>query len=103
MASPLGDPNSHLDQLIADKKLAVTTGAIQVAIAIAATTTNVTVNTSTNPPTVTPADLGSRTFASLGMDDPLVAIFKANLKVLLDFIADEIDNLPDNANMNIGK
>src|ERR1022692_1636087 len=102
MPSPPADPNKHLDSLI-QGQLAVTTGAIQVAIAIAATTTVVTVDTTTTPPTINPPDLDAKTFADVGMDDSLVSIFKANLKVLLSEISSDIDKLPDNANMNIGK
>jgi len=95
--------DAHMDSLIADKGLPITTGALQVIIAIASVTTMVTVKTSTKPPTVVPDDLSSRTFAEVGLDDDGVAVFKENLKVLLDFIAAEIDKLPDNKNVNIGK
>jgi hypothetical protein len=95
--------DAHLDGLIAAKGLEITTGALQVIIAIASVTTTVTVNTKVKPPQITPPNLSSLTFAQVGLDDEGVAVFKHNLKILLDFIATEIDKLPDNKNVNIGK
>lgn len=97
------DPNATLAGLIQGQHIAVTTGAIQVAIAIASVTTVVTVNAAAVPPTVDPPDLASRSFADVGMDDNQVAVFKANLKILLKSISSDIDQLPDSASLNIGK
>lgn len=87
----------------AGKPANVTTGALQVVEALAAVTDLVTVDTSKKPPVVTPPDLPDKTFAQVGLDDAGVAVFKTNLKVLLDFIAAAIDQLPDNSNVTIGK
>jgi hypothetical protein len=90
--------------LIRKKEAAITDGALQIVIAIASVTTLVTVDTSQDPPVFEPEDLGSLTFGDprVGLTDPGVAIFKANLKILLPQIADDIDEIPDNANLNIG-
>ena len=90
--------------LIKKKEAAVTDGAIQVVMAIASVTTLVTVDTTKNPPVFEPDDLGSLTFGDprVGLTNEGVSIFKANLKILLPLIADDIDEIPDNANLNIG-
>ena len=90
--------------LIKKKEATVTDGAIQVVIAIASVTSLVTVDTTQNPPVFDPDDLGSLTFADprVGMTNEGVAIFKANLKILLPKIAGDIAEIPDNANLNIG-
>jgi hypothetical protein len=90
--------------LIKKKEAAVTDGAIQVVMAIASVTTLVTVDTTKNPPVFEPDDLGSLTFGDprVGLTNEGVSIFKANLKILLPTIADDIDEIPDNANLNIG-
>lgn len=94
-----------LTALIKEKQAVVTDGSIQVVIAIASVTTLVTVDTSRNPPAFDPDDLGSLTFGDprVGLTDEGVAIFKANLKMLLPSIGDDIDRLPDNADLNIGE
>ena len=93
-----------LAALIRKKEAAVTDGAIQIVIAIASVTTLVTVDTTQDPPAFEPSNLGELTFGdpNVGMTDEGVAIFKANLKILLPEIADDIDQIPDNANLNIG-
>ena len=93
-----------LAALIRKKEEAVTDGAIQIVIAIASVTTLVTVDTTQDPPAFEPSDLGELTFGDprVGLTDQGVAIFKANLKILLPQIADDIDQIPDNANLNIG-
>ena len=104
------DPRSGSDArevmaaLIKKKEATVTDGAIQVVIAIASVTSLVTVDTTQNPPVFDPDDLGSLTFADprVGMTKEGGAIFKANLKILLPKIADDIAEIPDNANLNIG-
>jgi hypothetical protein len=90
--------------LIKKKQESVTDGAIQVVMAIASVTTLVTVDTTQDPPAFEPDDLGTLTFGDprVGLTDEGVAIFKANLKILLPTIADDIDELPDNANLHIG-
>jgi hypothetical protein len=97
------DPNDAMDELIQAKGLEVTTGSIQVIIALASVTTVVTINTSVKPPAIQPPNLGEKTFKDVGLDDDGVAVFKENLKVLLDFIPGEIDKLPDNSNVKISK
>jgi hypothetical protein len=93
-----------LAALIREKEAGVTDGAIQVVIAIASVTTLVTVDTTQDPPVFDPDDLGTMTFGDprVGLTDDGVAIFKANLRVLLPQIAGDIDQIPDNANLNIG-
>ena len=90
--------------LIKKKQESVTDGAIQVVMAIASVTSLVTVDTTQDPPAFDPDDLGSLTFGDprVGLTNEGVAIFKANLKILLPTIAADIDEIPDNANLNIG-
>jgi hypothetical protein len=90
--------------LIKKKQAAVTDGAIQVVMAIASVTSLVTVDSTQDPPAFEPDDLGSLTFGDprVGLTNEGVAIFKANLKILLPTITDDIDQIPDNANLNIG-
>jgi len=97
------DANAILDELIKDKQLEISTGALQVVIAIASVTNTVTVNTSVKPVEIKPPNLPDLTFADVGLGDDDVAVFKHNLKVLLDFIANQIDQLPENSNLKIGK
>jgi hypothetical protein len=100
-----GGAQRVLAALIEEKEATVTDGALQVVIAIASVTTLVTVDATQDPPVFEPEDLGSLTFGDprVGLTDEGVAIFKANLKVLLPRIADDIDQIPDNANLNIGE
>jgi hypothetical protein len=93
-----------LAALIRKKEAQVTDGALQIVIAIASVTTLVTVDAQQDPPVFDPPDLGTLTFNDprVGMTDEGVAIFKANLKILLPKISDDIDEIPDNANLNIG-
>ena len=93
-----------LAALIRKKEGTVTDGAIQIVIATASVTTLVTVDTTQDPPAFEPSDLGTLTFNDprVGMTDQGVAIFKANLKILLPQIVDDIDQIPDNASLNIG-
>jgi hypothetical protein len=89
--------------LIRKKEAQVTDGAIQIVMAIASVTTLVTVDLTQDPPVFDPEDLGSLTFNDprVGMSDEQMAMFKANLKFLLPQIVDEIDQIPDNANLTI--
>ncbi len=102
--TPAASARETLAALIRKKEAVITDGAIQIVIAIASVTTLVTVDTTQDPPVFDPEDLGSLTFGDprVGMTDQGVAIFKANLKILLPQIADDIDQIPDNANLNIG-
>jgi hypothetical protein len=90
--------------LIRKKQAAVTDGAIQVVMAIASVTSLVTVDSTQDPPAFEPDDLGSLTFGDprVGLTNEGVAIFKANLKILLPTITDDIHEIPDNASLNIG-
>jgi hypothetical protein len=93
-----------LASLIREKEAVVTDGALQVIIALASATTLVTVDTTQEPPAVEPENLGTLTFndPQVGLADDDMPIFKANLKTLLPQIGNDIDQIPDNANLNIG-
>jgi hypothetical protein len=95
----------RLATLIREKETAVGDGSVQVLLAIAAVSTLVTVDTSTNPPTVTPENIGSLTFGDplVGLADKDMPTFKSNLKCMLRKIAREIDKIPDSASLNIGE
>jgi hypothetical protein len=97
--------HKKLDDLIAGKQLAIGDGSIQVVIAIASITNLVTVDTSKDPPTVSPDNLGDLTFndPAVGISDDQMPIFRANLKTLLPLIGDDIDQIPDNSNLPIAK
>ena len=103
-ARSANDARQVMAALIRKKEAAVTDGAIQVVMAIASVTSLVTVDTTQNPPVFDPEDLGTLTFGDprVGLTNEGVSIFKANLKILLATIADDIDEIPDNANLNIG-
>lgn len=103
-STPSDTAQGTLAALIKKKEAAVTDGAIQVVIAVASVTALVTVDTTQEPPVFEPEDLGSLTFGDprVGLSDEGVAIFKANLKILLPQIAGDIDEIPDNASLNIG-
>jgi hypothetical protein len=103
-ARSASDAREVMAALIKKKEAVVTDGAIQVVMAIASVTTLVTVDTTQNPPVFDPDDLGSLTFGDprVGLTNEGVSIFKANLKILLPVIAEDIDEIPDNANLNIG-
>ena len=97
-------PREVMAALIKKKQESVTDGAIQVVMAIASVTSLVTVDTTQDPPAFDPDDLGTLTFGDprVGLTNEQVAIFKANLKILLPTITDDIDEIPDNADLNIG-
>jgi hypothetical protein len=103
-SAPAETAREALAALIRAKQATITDGAIQVVIAIASVTTLVTVDTTQNPPAFDPDDLGSLTFGDprVGLTDEGVAIFKANLRMLLPQIAEDIDRIPDHADLNIG-
>ena len=96
---------ARLEALISEREAVVGDGSLQVVIAIASVTTLVTVDTAQRPPVVTPANLGALTFndPQVGMSNAQVAIFKANLKLLLPQISADIDLIPDNANLQIAQ
>jgi hypothetical protein len=99
-----GPAREAMASLIREKEAAVTDGALQVIIALASVTTLVTVDTTQDPPAFEPENLGTLTFndSQVGLADEDMAIFKANLKTLLPQIGDDIDQIPDNASLNIG-
>src|ERR1700721_1097354 len=94
-----------INNLIATKQAAVgpKDGRLEVALAIAATTALVTVDASTTPFTTNPDDLFDRTFddPKVGISDDQMAVFKANLTVLLPEITDDIAQIPENAALPI--
>jgi len=96
-----------MNSLIATKQAAVgpKDGRLEVALAISATTTLVTVDASTTPFTTIPDDLFDRTFndAKVGISDDQMSIFKANLTVLLPEITDDIAQIPENSALPIEK
>ena len=96
---------ARVEALISEREAVVGDGSLQVVIAIASVTTLVTVDTTQDPPVVTPGNLGALTFndPQVGMSNAQVAIFKANLKLLLPQISADIDLIPDNANLQIAQ
>lgn len=92
-------------RMIREKQEAIGDGGLQVLLALASVTTLVTIDTTTTPPTVTPANIGLLTFGdpSIGLTDEGMRIFKANLTILLPQIADDIESIPASAALNIGK
>ena len=97
--------HDKLNKMIAAKEQEIGDGGVQVAMAIASVTTLVTVDTSQDPVVVTPDNLGDLTFddPAVGMSDDQMPIFKANLKILLPLIADDISQIPDNSKLLISK
>src|SRR6266567_8562370 len=97
----------QINRLIAAKQASLEPddGRLQVALAIAATTNLVTVDTTTTPFETDPNDLFDRTFndQKVGLSDDQMAVFKANLTVLLPSIASDIDQIPENAALPIEK
>jgi hypothetical protein len=96
-----------INSLIATKQASVgpKDGRLEVALAIAATTALVTVDASTTPFSTNPDDLFDRTFddSKVGISDDQMAVFKANLTVLLPEITDDIAQIPENAALPIEK
>lgn len=92
-----------LDRLIAAKEQAAGDGSLQVILAIASCSGLVTVDLTQSPPVVTPPNLGALTFnhPSVGLSNTQMAIFKANLAVLLPEIDDDIAQIPENAGLKI--
>jgi hypothetical protein len=104
-AASLEAAHKKLDDLIADKQVTIGDGSIQVVMAVASITNLVTVDTSQDPPAVSPANLGDLTFddPAVGISDDQMPIFRANLKTLLPLIGDDIDQIPDNSKLPIAK
>jgi hypothetical protein len=98
---------AQLDGMITAKQASMgpKDGQLQIALAIAATTTLVTVNTTSIPFSVDPDDLFDLTFsdAKVGISDDQMPVFKANLTVLLSEITSDIAQIPENASLPIGK
>lgn len=96
-----------MNSLIATKQAAIgpKDGRLEVALAISATTALVTVDASTTPFSTNPDDLFDRIFndAKVGISDDQMAIFKANLTVLLPEITDDIAQIPENSALPIEK
>jgi hypothetical protein len=92
-----------MDRLISAKEREIGDGSLQVFLAIASVTSLVTIDTSTTPPTIEPADLAQLTFShvKVGLSNTQMAIFKANLAILLPKIAADIAKIPENAALKI--
>jgi len=78
-------------------------GRLEVVTAIADTTDLVTLDPTTEPPTVEPEDLFDLTFNDnrVGIDDEQMRLFKASLEELLPEITSDIERIPNNANLVI--
>ena len=98
--------NAHMDSLIAAHADTAQDGRLEVATAIAMTTSLVTVTAGGDTFTTIPADLFARTFNDnqVGITtSDLMRVFLANLKVLLPQISDTIDQIPENPAIQIEK
>jgi len=98
---------TRLDSLIAVKKLSMgpTDGRIQVALAIAAVSSLVSVDATKNPFQTVPPSLFGLTFndPKVGISDAQMPVFKADLVHLLPQIAADISDIPENASLVIEK
>lgn len=92
-----------LERMIAEKQQEVGDGSLQVIMAIASCTSLVTVDLTRNPPRVTPPNLGSLRFNDplVGLSNTQMAVFKANLAILLPLIAEDVAKIPENAGLKI--
>ena len=83
--------------------MAIKDGRLEVVTAIADTTDLVTIDPTTDPPTVEPDDLFDLTFNDdrVGIDDDQMRLFKASLEELLPEITSDIERIPNNANVVI--
>lgn len=81
--------------------MAIKDGRLEVVTAIADTTDLVTVDPTTNPPTVKPENLFDLTFNDerVGIDDSQMRLFKASLEELLPEITSDIERIPNNSNL----
>jgi hypothetical protein len=95
---------AHMEGLIAAHEATAQDGRLEVATALAMTSSLVTVNATTEPFTTIPANLLALTFDDnqVGIDTAdLVRTFVANLKSLLPGIAANLDQIPENPAMQI--
>ena len=83
--------------------MAIKDGRLEVVTAIADTTDLVTVDPTTEPPTVVPENLFDRRFNDdrVGIDDSQMRLFKASLEELLPEISRDIERIPNNSNLLI--
>lgn len=107
--APAGDGSSgrnpQLDSLIAAKKQLSEPqdGRIEIATAIAAVSSLVTVDASKHPFQTVPPNLFQLTFNNklVGISDDQMPVFKANLTQLLTQIATDITQIPENSALSI--
>ena len=83
--------------------MAIKDGRIEVVSAIADTTDLVTIDTTTDPPTVEPEGLFDLRFNDdrVGIDNNQMRLFKASLEELLPEISRDIERIPNNSNLLI--
>lgn len=83
--------------------MAIKDGRLEVATAIADTTSLVTVDPTTQPFTTDPADLFDLRFNDdqVGIDNNQMRFFKASLEELLPEITNSIEKIPNNSNLVI--
>jgi hypothetical protein len=94
----------HMEGLIAAHQATAQDGRLEVATALAMTSSKVTVDATTDPFATVPADAFDRTFDDnqIGINTAdLVRLFIANLKSLLPGIASSLDQIPENPAMKI--
>jgi hypothetical protein len=95
---------AHMEGLIAAHEATAQDGRLEVATALAMTSSLVTVDASTEPFSTTPENLFTLTFDDnqVGINTgDLVRTFLANLKSLLPQIATNLDQVPENPAMQI--
>ena len=95
---------THMEGLIAAHAATAKDGRLEVATALAMTSSKITVDASVIPFTTVPADTFDRTFDDnqIGINTgDLVRLFIANLKSLLPGIASSLDQIPENPAMQI--
>jgi hypothetical protein len=97
-------PTGLMREMLAAAESAAHDGSLEIALAIAATTDRVTVDTTTTPFEARPDNLFELTFNDehVGLSNDQMAIFKANLGVLLPALKRDIAAIPENANLLIG-
>ena len=95
---------THMEGLIAAHEATAKDGRLEVATALAMTSSKVTVDATATPFTTVPADAFDRTFDDnqIGINTgDLVRLFIANLKSLLPRIASSLAQIPENPAMQI--
>jgi hypothetical protein len=97
-------PAGLMREMLAAAESAAHDGSLEIALAIAATTDRVTVDTRSTPFATRPDNLFELTFndENVGLSNDQMAIFKANLGVLLPTLRRDIAAIPENANVLIG-